>query len=689
MLFVFGKRAKKLRLNKVSELIHKSESVRANPPTYARVSVYFQEIVDTGPGDEDFELVPGTETVVSRIARQDNSSCYKVDDKTCQFKEVAKYLVSKGIDLDNNRFLILQGEVEMISMMAPKGKNEGDEGLLEYLEEIIGSNKFVEEITFVSDQLDSLSEARQERLNRVKAVEKEKDSLESAKQEAESLLAKDREIQREKNILLQINSMKAKTGIDIYQEQKSVATEKLVCDRETLKLTDKRVKEIEKELKVQQREYNKVNDELIKTKEEFAFYERSDIKLKEETKHLASHLKKLNDKQKQEVKKEEEAKERAQVAVESLPILQEKIKVMITQKAIEDSKLENLDEKRKVETQKLRLELERKTSELAPLQQERAAFQANLDTAKTKVQLLEDKTKLAKERLVQAEKELSGIDEAERNKRSELASSEDELTKCRDRITEAEKEEELIVEKGGQLVKHYKKLIGQVEEAKSALQSRGLRRNPAIQGILQAAKNGGPLSKAGVLGRLGDLATVDSEYDVAISTACGMLDHIVVQTTAGVQRCLEFLRQGNLGRANFIPLDKMKKGAHDSIVQTPEGAPRLFELISPVSFAITPAIYLAVGNTLVAPDLETATRWAYDYSKRWRVVTLDGNLIETAGTMTGGGNTVRRGGMRLAVSDQRIIQTTPYYFLSLSFFFACYRILTHQQSRPLIATMIQ
>jgi structural maintenance of chromosome 4 len=187
------------------------------------------------------------------------------------------------------------------------------------------------------------------------------------------------------------------------------------------------------------------------------------------------------------------------------------------------------------------------------------------------------------------------------------------------------------------------------EEAKAALQSKGGGRSAAVQGILKAAKKG-ELANVGVLGRLGDLAKIPEEYDVAVSTACGMLDHIVVQTTAGAQRCLEFLRKHGLGRANFIPLDKMKKGAHDRKVDTPEGAPRLFELIAPSNFAVTPAIFLAVGDTLVAPDLETATRWAYDYGKRWRVVSMDGKLIETAGTMSGGGKSVRRGGMRLAVS---------------------------------------
>lgn len=171
----------------------------------------------------------------------------------------------------------------------------------------------------------------------------------------------------------------------------------------------------------------------------------------------------------------------------------------------------------------------------------------------------------------------------------------------------------------------------------------------AASAILKASKKNGELSTCGVMGRLGDLATIDEKYDVAVSTACGMLDHIVVQTTAGTQRCLEFLRKHNLGRASFVPLDKMKKGAHDRSVETPEGAPRLFDLINPGHTSIAPALFLAVGDTLVAPDLETATRWAYDFGRRWRVVTECGKLIETSGTMSGGGNSVQKGKMILSV----------------------------------------
>ena len=56
-------------------------------------------------------------------------------------------------------------------------------------------------------------------------------------------------------------------------------------------------------------------------------------------------------------------------------------------------------------------------------------------------------------------------------------------------------------------------------------------------------------------------------------------------------------------------------------------------------------------DTLVAKDLEQATRLAYGSGKRYRVVTLQGQLIEASGTMSGGGNKVAKGGMTSSLAD--------------------------------------
>ena len=57
----------------------------------------------------------------------------------------------------------------------------------------------------------------------------------------------------------------------------------------------------------------------------------------------------------------------------------------------------------------------------------------------------------------------------------------------------------------------------------------------------------------------GDLGAIDEKYDVAISTACGALDHIVVDSIDTAQRCVKFLKKNNVGVATFIGLEKMAK----------------------------------------------------------------------------------------------------------------------------------
>lgn len=61
-----------------------------------------------------------------------------------------------------------------------------------------------------------------------------------------------------------------------------------------------------------------------------------------------------------------------------------------------------------------------------------------------------------------------------------------------------------------------------------------------------------------MVGRLGDLGEIDARYDVAASTASSALDYIVVETSLGAQRCVDFLKQRNAGRARFLLLDEMQ-----------------------------------------------------------------------------------------------------------------------------------
>ena len=110
------------------------------------------------------------------MTKENSGSSYFINNRKCTEKDVEELLKSKGVDIDNNRFLILQGEVEQIAMMKPKG-TASDEGMLEYLEDIIGSNQYVPFIEADFLALEQLNEQRTRQLEVVKAAEEKLESL--------------------------------------------------------------------------------------------------------------------------------------------------------------------------------------------------------------------------------------------------------------------------------------------------------------------------------------------------------------------------------------------------------------------------------------------------------------------------------------------------------------------------------
>lgn len=153
-------------------------------------------------------------------------------------------------------------------------------------------------------------------------------------------------------------------------------------------------------------------------------------------------------------------------------------------------------------------------------------------------------------------------------------------------------------------------------------------------------------------GRLGDLGRIDDKYDVAISTAAPGLNNLVCDAVETGQRCLEQLRRTKSGRATIMCLDKMQN-RNMAPIKTPENVPRLFDLVTAKDKMFAAAFYEVLKDTLVATDLTQANRIAFG-AKRWRVVTLDGKLIDTSGTMAGGGSRVIRGLMGSRVSADEV-----------------------------------
>ncbi|XP_047162412.1 structural maintenance of chromosomes protein 4 [Vigna umbellata] len=644
MLFVFGKRAKQMRLNKVSELIHNSTN-HQNLDS-AGVSVHFQEILDLEDGT--YEAVPGSDFVITRVAFRDNSSKYYINDRTSNFTEVTKKLKGKGVDLDNNRFLILQGEVEQISLMKPKAQGPHDEGFLEYLEDIIGTNKYVEKIDESHKLLESLNEKRSGVVQMVKLAEKERDGLEDVKNEAEAYMLKELSLLKwqEKASKLALDDTSGK--MDELQGNVVTVEENLKEERDKIQESKQTLKELETKHNNYMKRQEELDNDMRKCKEEFKEFERQDVKYREDFKHVGQKIKKLEDKVEKDSSKIEALIKEGEESTDLIPKLEDNIPRLQKLLLDEEKILDEITESSKVETETYRSELAQVRSELEPWEKDLIEHKGKLEVACTESKLLNEKHERASQAFRDAQKQMENISETIKSKTASLSQIKRDIEKSKRDAAEAHRMEEECIKEQDELIPLEQSARQKVAELKSVLDSEKSQ-GSVLKAILKAKET---KQIEGIYGRMGDLGAIDAKYDVAISTACAGLDYIVVETTNAAQACVELLRTENLGVATFMILEKqvdllptMKKK-----VSTPDGVPRLFDLVKVQDERMKLAFYAALGNTVVAKDLDQATRIAYGGNNEFRrVVTLDGALFEKSGTMSGGGGKPRGGKMGTSI----------------------------------------
>jgi structural maintenance of chromosome 4 len=115
----------------------------------------------------------------------------------------------------------------------------------------------------------------------------------------------------------------------------------------------------------------------------------------------------------------------------------------------------------------------------------------------------------------------------------------------------------------------------------------------------------------GIFGRLGDLGKIDRRYDIPVSNASSLLDHILVQTMDQAERCTNYLRKHRIGVGKFLILEFCKHEPNPNF-RVPEDSKRLIDLIKCDNPDIIRALYKAFGDTLVANDIITAEKIAYN-----------------------------------------------------------------------------
>ena len=644
LLFVFGFRASKMRQGKLSALIH--NSAQHQDLDHCEVEVHFQEILDLPNGAH--EVIPDSHMVVSRKAFKNNSSTYYLNGRTSNFTAITTLLKDKGIDLDHKRFLILQGEVESIAQMKPKAANEHDDGLLEYLEDIIGTSKYKTPIEEAAAEVETLNEVCVEKNGRVQHVEKEKNGLEDKKNKALAYLKDENELSEKQSTLYQIYIAECEDNAVVTEEAIAETQAQLDAELEKHAGSEDNIKALEKSYKKTAKEFESMEKSTQEMSKELARFEKESVKHEERRKFIAGKQKKADKSANASRLSASEAASLIEKHSDDLERKTAEIASLEEEMTIEEKELVAIRESLKGKTQHLSDQIATKQKSLEPWSARINDKQSAIAVAQSELDILNEKANAGLVALEDAQSKVSAIEESIEHKSAEIQQRQAEKTRLEKDVRKIQDALQKLATSEPEIRSQISSARQKADEAKASLASSQNQGN-VLTGLMRLKETG---RIEGFHGRLGNLGTIDQKYDVAISTACPSLGNMVVDNVEVGQQCIDYLRKNNLGRANFILLDKLAK-KDLSPIQTPEQAPRLFDLVKPKDPVFAPAFYSVMQNTLVAKDLEQANRIAYG-ARRWRVVTLDGQLIDVSGTMSGGGTRVAKG----AMSSKLVAETT-------------------------------
>lgn len=157
----------------------------------------------------------------------------------------------------------------------------------------------------------------------------------------------------------------------------------------------------------------------------------------------------------------------------------------------------------------------------------------------------------------------------------------------------------------------------------------------SVQKVIKESKRG---AIKGIHGTLSQLITTPGEYAVAIETALGAaIQNIVTDNENTAKRAINFLKENRAGRATFLPLTSVKSRPFtEKGLENCEGFVDMADRLLDFDPKYSEIIGSLLGRTAVVDNIDNGIEMAKRFSYRFKIVTLDGQVLNAGGSMTGG-----------------------------------------------------
>ncbi len=612
--------AKQLRGSNMQDVIFSGTESR-KPQSFAYVAITLD--------NSDHQLnIDYTEVTVARRVYRSGESEYLLNGHACRLKDVNELFYDTGIGKEGYS-IIGQGQIEKILSSKPEDRRE-------LFDEAAGIVKFKRRKAIALKKLEN------ERANMVRVTD---------------ILA-----ELEKQVgPLEKQSEAAKQFLKLKEELKNYDVHIYILERETITqiLTD-----LQEKIKIAETEFNEVSfkNETLK-----AQYVSIETKIEQMELHLEAKKAEFNHTKVQigdiqgQINVLQEQIDNEKRNQETISERMKAVEAEIQQRELQKTELVQRQNEMNRELYDCENAKEKAKAELEALDQKMQEYRQTMEEKKgTIITLLNEKASyVAQEQRFQTMMEQNQIRKAELNQK--LLKNKTEETAQQQLLEQCQKELEHFNTQKNQYEQDKKMFAVKLEELEAVFQKNQTQfiakqqRYHAVHTRAESLKNlaeryegyGTSIkrimeqrsNRTGIHGVVADILKVKKQYEVAIETALGgSIQNVVTDTEQTAKQLIEYLKKNKFGRATFLPLNGISvRGSFtqkEALKET--GVIGLASSLVEADECYRTLIEYLLGRVLVVDQIDHALAVARKYQYSIRIVTLEGELLNAGGSMTGG-----------------------------------------------------
>ena len=598
--------------------------------TQNRKSLGFAEgslVFDNTDGSLPIEY---TEVTITRKLYRSGETGYYINKVPCRLKDVLELFMDTGIGKDGYS-IIGQGKIdEILSNKSEDRRNIFEEaaGIVKYRTRKQESEKKLERTKLNLLRInDILSE-----------IESNIEPLKISAEKAKKYLNLREELKNIEIGLFIYNIGKYKEELEKIVKDEDIF--KSQCDEEETKM--ERVKALKEELKSQIDEITSKIEEMSN----IGFESQKEIEMLNSDISVAKTRIENNDENTKRYEKEiEESKQKLEDLKEEMEQKKQKKDNLKENKEKFQKELEEKEEELRKITEKLsskELEIEGYKTKVSENTDKKYELQGEVHTEEINFENFEKREKQIQNEISTNISELDGT----RMQKEDIAKEFYEIDSKRNKVVKSLEEINVKKEEADKKIKLYENNINAYQSEKRIKESRlkflqETEREKegyikSVKSLLKDCENIKDLGK-GMHGVLANIIEVPEEYQTAIEMCLGAsLQNIVTDTEQDAKRLVEHLRKNNLGRASFLPITSVHGKKLDKIKGKEEGIIGIASDLIKYSKKYEQIVTNLLGRTVIVDNMDTAIKVARQNNYTFRIITIEGDVINPSGAITGG-----------------------------------------------------